>query len=86
MLKTLMVGPHFITLAVRYTLKNLSAFPSKSTLLWQGYLDIVRYLCESGGATAEVNGTSGVDVRSKGGWTPLSVYCISRISSILICS
>jgi hypothetical protein len=41
-------------------------------LFWQGYLDIVRYLCESGGATSEVNGVPGVDVRSKGGWTPLS--------------
>ena len=40
----------------------------------QGYLDIVRWLCESGGATSEIDGAPGVDVRSKGGWTPLSEY------------
>lgn len=38
----------------------------------QGYLDIVRWLCESGGAADQVNGVSGVDLPSKGGWTPLS--------------
>ncbi|EMD40637.1 hypothetical protein CERSUDRAFT_43468 [Gelatoporia subvermispora B] len=37
----------------------------------KGYLDIVRWLCEHGGAAAEVNGTRGIDVKSKGGWTPL---------------
>ncbi|KAI0321846.1 hypothetical protein OF83DRAFT_162573 [Amylostereum chailletii] len=37
----------------------------------KGYLDIVRWLCEHGGATAEVDGAPGVDVRSQGGWTPL---------------
>ncbi|KAJ7068152.1 hypothetical protein C8F01DRAFT_1334775, partial [Mycena amicta] len=37
----------------------------------KGYLDIVRWLCENGGASSEQNGTRGVDVRSKGGWTPL---------------
>lgn len=40
----------------------------------KGYLDIVRWLCESGGATSEIDGAPGVDVRSKGGWTPLSEY------------
>ena len=38
----------------------------------KGYLDIVRWLCESGGAAENVDGVPGVDVRSKGGWTPLS--------------
>jgi ankyrin repeat protein len=38
----------------------------------QGYLDIVRWLCEDGDATSECDGFHGVDVRSKGGWTPLS--------------
>ncbi|KAJ7507672.1 ankyrin repeat-containing domain protein [Mycena galericulata] len=38
----------------------------------KGYLDIVRWLCESGGAADENDGVRGVDVRSKGGWTPLS--------------
>lgn len=38
----------------------------------QGYLDIVRWLCELGGAHAEFNGAPGVDIRSRGGWTPLS--------------
>jgi hypothetical protein len=38
----------------------------------KGYLDIVRWLCESGDAAVIVDGVPGVDVRSKGGWTPLS--------------
>lgn len=38
----------------------------------QGYLDIVRWLCEIGGATHEVGRSRGVDMQSKGGWTPLS--------------
>lgn len=38
----------------------------------QGYLDIVRWLCEIGDAAGIVNGVPGVDLRSKGGWTPLS--------------
>ncbi|KAJ7667874.1 ankyrin repeat-containing domain protein, partial [Mycena polygramma] len=37
----------------------------------KGYLDIVRWLCESGGAADEHESVRGVDVRSKGGWTPL---------------
>ena len=50
----------------------------------KGYLDIVRWLCESGGATSEIDGAPGVDVRSKGGWTPLSeCMCISGSS---VCS
>lgn len=40
----------------------------------QGYLDIVRWLCESGGATSELDNTRGVDIGSKGGWTPLSTF------------
>jgi hypothetical protein len=40
--------------------------------LRKGYLDIVRWLCEQGGAATSVNGVRGVDTRSKGGWTPLS--------------
>jgi ankyrin repeat protein len=41
----------------------------------KGYLDIVRYLCNHG--ATQVNNdshatSSGVDVKSKGGWTPLS--------------
>ncbi|KAF8341513.1 ankyrin repeat-containing domain protein [Cantharellus anzutake] len=42
----------------------------------KGYLDVVRWLCDSGGAadTYERDGKSGrgVDMKSKGGWTPLS--------------
>lgn len=38
----------------------------------KGYLDIVRWLCESGGAAETIDDVPGVDVRSKGGWTPLS--------------
>lgn len=32
----------------------------------------MRWLCETGGAATDVDGVRGVDVRSKGGWTPLS--------------
>ena len=39
----------------------------------KGYLDIVRWLCEHGGAAKHVDGVPGVDVRSNGGWTPLSM-------------
>lgn len=39
---------------------------------YQGYLDIVRWLCETGGAASGLDGIRGVDIRSKGGWTPLS--------------
>lgn len=42
----------------------------------KGYLDIVRWLCEKGGAAevVEVEGSGpvkGVDRKAKGGWTPL---------------
>jgi ankyrin repeat protein len=40
----------------------------------KGYLDVVRWLCEDGNATSEVDGVRGVDARSKGGWTPLSMF------------
>ena len=46
----------------------------------KGYLDIVRWLCENGGATGEANGAPGVDIRSKGGWTPLSMSNSYRIT------
>jgi ankyrin repeat protein len=44
----------------------------------KGYLDIVRFLCEYGGAGEIINHennviTQGVDRKSKGGWTPLSM-------------
>jgi hypothetical protein len=51
----------------------------------QGYLDVVRWLCENGGAASSVNSVPGVDLQSKGGWTPLSeclpVYCAVLIRS-----
>jgi hypothetical protein len=51
---------------------SLPVLPHPTTLR-KGYLDIVRWLCERGGAAeASVNGEHGVDTRSKGGWTPLS--------------
>ncbi|TFK29361.1 hypothetical protein FA15DRAFT_632372 [Coprinopsis marcescibilis] len=37
----------------------------------KGYLDIVRWLCEKGGAATINEGAPGVDVRSNDGWTPL---------------
>ena len=33
----------------------------------------MRWLCEKGGAASTVDGIRGVDVRSKDGWTPLSM-------------
>ncbi|EPQ59325.1 ankyrin, partial [Gloeophyllum trabeum ATCC 11539] len=44
----------------------------------KGYLDIVRWLCENAGAATEVDGVRGVDLRSKGGWTPLSTFVRSH--------
>lgn len=47
----------------------------------KGYLDIVRFLCDNGAAQMVPNSippTSGVDRKSKGGWTPLSrLFCYS---------
>jgi hypothetical protein len=68
--KMLMVGRLCIMLARRYA--NNSPVLPNPTNLRQGYLDIVRWLCEYGGAAASVHGVHGVDTRSKGGWTPLS--------------
>ena len=48
----------------------------------KGYLDIVRWLCESGGAAEEIDGVPGVDVRSKGGWTPLSEFESHRVTHL----
>jgi hypothetical protein len=54
----------------------------------KGYLDIVRWLCEEGAAAALVDGVSGIDVRSKGGWTPLSTFgchmCYSNTEYCLV--
>ena len=47
----------------------------------KGYLDVGRWLCESGGAAEVVDGVRGVDARSKGGWTPLSELCSLCLSS-----
>ncbi|KZT66002.1 hypothetical protein DAEQUDRAFT_487317 [Daedalea quercina L-15889] len=63
-----MAGPRCIMHVLRYAISHLrSLLPDRS----QGYLDIVRWLCESGGAAEAVDGVRGVDMRSKGGWTPL---------------
>lgn len=51
----------------------------------QGYLDIVKWLCDDGGAATLSNGVRGVDIRSKAGWTPLSkaqyYECMLHINS-----
>ena len=68
--RTPTVGPLCITLVQRYAivfLLSLHALTPK-----KGYLDIVRWLCEEG--ATPVDGASGIDVRSKGGWTPLSTF------------
>lgn len=53
-----------------------------------GYLDIVRYLCETGGAGKPVSAQTGegtvpgVDMKSKGGWTALSEHNSTSRSAI----
>lgn len=55
--------------------------------LCQGYLDIVKWLFEHGGASSESNGVRGVDIRSNGGWTPLSECSVDSCARrILIAS
>lgn len=71
MLKMQTDGPHCITRVRRYV-KHIIAAVYFLNCTMQGYLDIVRWLCEKGGAAAELDGAPGVDARSKGGWTPLS--------------
>jgi hypothetical protein len=72
MRKMLMVGRLYITRALRYA-NRLLVFRNPTTLR-KGYLDIVLWLCECGGAAESVDGVHGVDIRSKGGWTPLSEF------------
>lgn len=33
-------------------------------------------MCETGGASENIDDDRGVDARSKGGWTPLSQFCM----------
>jgi hypothetical protein len=77
----LMVGRLCITHAPRYA--NSSPVLPNLTTLRQGYLDIVRWLCERGGAVASVDGVYGIDTRSKGGWTPLSKFGWPRVITVL---
>ncbi len=72
MLKMLMVGRLYITRALRCA--NRLLILRNPMTLRKGYLDIVRWLCERGGAAESVDGVHGVDIRSKGGWTPLSEF------------
>ncbi|KAG6817214.1 hypothetical protein H0H87_011572 [Tephrocybe sp. NHM501043] len=53
----------------------------------KGYLGIVRWLCEDGGAASLSDDVSGIDSRSKDGWTPLSmpwhlVFVVQSLSDI----
>jgi hypothetical protein len=73
MRKMPMVGRLYITRALRYANHPLVFFYNPTTLR-KGYLDIVRWLFERGGAAESVDGVHGVDMRSKGGWTPLSEF------------
>lgn len=43
----------------------------------------MRWLCEIGGAADNTTGVAGVDVQSKGGWTPLSAYVYIESSTPL---
>jgi hypothetical protein len=72
MRKMLMAGRLYIMRALRYA--NCPLVFRSPTTLRKGYLDIVRWLCERGGAAESVDGVRGVDMRSKGGWTPLSEF------------
>ena len=77
--RTLMDGPLSTMLAPRYLLLQLPFLHSYCDS--KGYLDVVRWLCEIGGAATELDGIRGVDMRSKGGWTPLSENQCSCLSS-----
>ena len=77
MRKMRMVGRLYITRALRYA--NRFLFFCNPTTLRKGYLDIVRWLCEQGGAAESVDGVRGVDIRSEGGWTPLSEFGRPRV-------
>ncbi len=84
--RTPTVGRLCIMLVQRYVIGFLLRLPAPTST--KGYLDIVRWLCEEGGAATSVNGVSGVDVRSKGGWTPLSTLgcymCYSNTERCLV--
>ena len=79
--KMLTVGRLCITHVLRYATSRF-VLPIPTTVR-KGYLDIVRWLCERGGAASSVNGVHGVDTRSKGGWTPLSEFGWLRGTIIL---
>jgi hypothetical protein len=70
------VGRHFTTHALRCVIARPIYCKRVQTLV-QGYLDIVRWLCEHGGAATPIDEALGVDTQSKGGWTPLSAYHFS---------
>lgn len=71
-LKMLMDGLPCTTRVQRYDPRKWNILLAYIHL--QGYLDIVRCICEQGGADADHDGVRGVDSQSKGGWTPLSEY------------
>ena len=47
----------------------------------KGYLDIVMWLCEEGGAVSATDTGRGIDIQSKVGWTPLSNLCFQWLLS-----
>ncbi|KAH8118604.1 hypothetical protein DFH11DRAFT_1503082 [Phellopilus nigrolimitatus] len=57
--------------ALKWLIEDCGGIPDLEDKEGEGYLDIVRWLCESGGAADAFDGIRGVDARSKGGWTPL---------------
>lgn len=72
MLATPMVGLRCTMLPRRCVRGRLQIVVQMLRSILQGYLDIVRWLCEKGGAAAVHDGVPGIDVRSNDGWTPLS--------------
>jgi hypothetical protein len=72
-----MVGHRYIMLAPRY--EYLLLLPIHYPAIFQGYLDIVKWLCEKGGVADIVPSSeeaglpvTGINRKSVGGWTPLS--------------
>lgn len=85
---TQMDGHHFTMPLLRYEFTLPAYYIVSEQLDPQGYLDIVKWLCEKGGA-AEVasseNGrpVTGINRKSVGGWTPLSQFELHHFMALI---